>query len=228
MKKILSLLLLVAALAAGSLSAQEFSGTITWSLRVELSDPTLKAAQDAMGSMGGGLFPKGFILQLKGPRALVKTDGGLTPTEVLTLADKNLSYQIDRKAGTYQKLSADPLKDAVGNYKVTPTTETARILGYTCRRYRVETVGSDEKMTYVVWATNEIKGLDARTLRRLQFGKTAGSGFLRQIEGVPLRIDGVTPDAKLQILATGVKPEVLPGAIFVLPPGFKETAGQGL
>lgn len=228
MKKILSLLVLVATFGFGSLSAQEFSGTLKWSLRVEMTDPTLKAAQDAMGGMGSGLFPKGFILQIKGPRALVKTDGGLTPTEVLTLADKNLSYQIDRKAGTYQKLAADPLKDAVGNYKVTPTTETARILGYTCRRYRVETVGGEEKMTYAVWATNEIKGLDARTLRRLQFGKTAGSEFLSQIEGVPLRIDGVTPDAKLQVIATSVKPEVLPGTIFILPASFKETTGQGL
>lgn len=227
MKKILSLLVLVTAFGAGSLSAQEFSGTLRWSLHVELRDSTLKAAQDAMSGMGSELFPKGFVLQIKGPRALVKTDGGLKPTEVLTLADKNLSYQIDRKAGTYQKLAADPLKDAVGNYKVTPTTETARILGYTCRRYRVETVGNEDKMTYTVWATNEIKGLDARTLRRLQFGKTAGSEFLSQIEGVPLRIDGVTPDAKLQIIATSVKAEVLPNALFVLSPGLKETAVQG-
>lgn len=227
MNKLLSLIVLVATFGAGSLLAQEFSGTLRWSLQVELKDSTLKAAQDAMSGMGSELFPKGFVLQIKGPRALVKTDGGLKPTEVLTLADKNLSYQIDRKAGTYQKLAADPLKDAVGNYKVTPTTETARILGYTCRRYRVETVGSEDKMTYAVWATNEIKGLDARTLRRLQFGKTAGSEFLSQIEGVPLRIDGVTPDAKLQIIATSVKAEVLPNALFVLSPSLKETASQG-
>lgn len=274
MKKLFSLFTLAAAFV-GALSAQDFSGTIAWSMRVEVTDPAMKKqladaqsqladpavqaqmkqAQEAMkspemqamlqanpqmkammeqqmaalskaGASGGdplaGFFPKGFTLQIKGPRSLVKTEGGPAVGDVLTHADKNISYQIDRNVRTYRKLASDPLKETAGSYKVTPTAETAKVLGYTCKRYLVETAGA-EKASYSVWATNEIKGLDAASLRRLNFGKS-GSEFMSQIEGVPLKIDAVTSQAKLFMVATSVKAEALPDALFTLPAGFKEVA----
>lgn len=255
MKKIFALVIFVIGFTACWSSAEDFSGTLTWTMRVEITDPELKAQLDAVQSalsnpamqemlksnpamremlekqMGGsavdaagGFFPKGFTLQIKGPRSLVKTEGGIAPSDVLTLADKNVSYQIDRKARTYSKLAADPFKDYAGAYKVTPTAETTKVLGYTCRRFAVETTGSGEKMRYSIWATNDIQGLDARSLRRLKFGQSAGSEFLEQIEGVPLKIDGITPQAKLSMSAVAVKSEALPDALFLLPAGFKEVA----
>lgn len=255
MNKLLALVIFVTGFTACLLSAEEFTGTLTWTMRVEITDPELKAQLDAaqaalsnsamqemlksnpamremlekqMGGSAadaaGGFFPKGFTLQIKGPRSLVKTEGGIAPRDVLTLADENVSYQIDRKARTYGKLAADPLKDYAGAYKVTPTAETAKVLGCTCRRFAVETTGGGEKMRYSIWATNDIQGLDARSLRRLKFGRSAGSEFLAQIEGVPLRIDAVLPQAKLFMVATAVKPEPLPDSLFILPAGFKEVA----
>jgi hypothetical protein len=241
--------------SAAAVSAQDFSGTVTWTMRVEITDPELKAqleaAQAALSNpamqallesnpqmremlekqMGGssaaaagGFFPKGFTLQIKGPRSLVKTEGGVAAGDVLTQADQNVSYQIDRKARTYYKLAADPLKDYAGNYKVTPTAATASVLGYTCRRFLVETTGSGEKMTYSIWATNDIKGLDAASLRRLKFGESAGSEFLAKIDGIPLKIDAITPQAKLFMVATAVKSEALPDSLFTMPVGFRQTA----
>jgi hypothetical protein len=242
-------------LAAASVSAQDFSGTVTWIMRVEITDPELKAQLDAaqaalsnpamqdllesnpqmremlekqMGgssaAAAGGFFPKGFTLQIKGSRSLVKTEGGVAAGDVLTQADKNVSYQIDRKARTYYKLAADPLKDYAGNYKVTSTAVTANVLGYTCRRFVVETTDAGEKMSYSIWATNDIKGLDAASLRRLKFGESAGSEFLAKIDGIPLKIDAITPQAKLFMVATAVQREALPDSLFTLPAGFKQTA----
>ena len=280
MKKLFALVTLLTGFAAGSLSAQDFSGTITWSMRVEITDPAmkkqiadaqaqladpamqaqLKQAQEAMKSpemqamlqanpqmkammeqqmaafskpsaAGGdplaGFFPKGFTLQLKGPRSLVKTEGGPNIGDVLTFADQNLSYRIDRTARTYSKLAADPVKETSGNYKITPTTETTKVLGYTCKRYQVDTTDSGTKTSYSIWATTEIKGLDASSLRRLNFSKSSDSAFMSQIEGVPLKIDAITPQAKLFMVATGVKNETLPDSLFVLPAGFKEVAAPG-
>jgi hypothetical protein len=255
MKKLFALVIFVTGFTACLFSAQDFSGTLTWTLRVEITDPDLKAQLDAaqaalsnpamqemlksnpamremlekqMGGSAadaaGGFFPKGFTLQIKGPRSLVKTEGGIASRDVLTLADKNVSYQIDRKARTYSKLAADPLKDYAGAYKVTPTAELTKVLGYTCRRFVVETTGSGEKMRYSIWATNDIQGLDARSLRRLKFGQSAGSEFLAQIEGVPLKIDAVLPQAKLFMVAAAVKSEPLADSLFVMPAGFKETS----
>lgn len=274
MKTLFAFAVLLAAFST-ALSARDFSGTITWSMRVEVTDPALKKqiaeaqaqlsdpatqaklaeAREAMkspemqamlqanpqmkammeqqlaalsNSSGGadplaGLFPKGFTLQIKGARSLVKTDGGPALGDVLTHADQNISYQLDRNARTYRKLAADPLKESSGDYKVTPTSDTAKVLGYACKRYLVETTGTGEKMSYSVWATEDISGLDAASLRRLNFGKS-GSAFLSQINGVPLKIDAITPQAKLFMVATSVKNETLPDALFVIPAGFKETA----
>ena len=255
--KILSAWLLLVAgclLSAVTVSAQDFCGTVMWTMRVEITDPELKAQLDAaqaalsnpamqamlesnpqmremlekqMGgssaAAAGGFFPKGFTLQIKGPRSLVKTEGGVAASDVLTQADQNVSYQIDRKARTYYKLAADPLKDYAGNYKVTPTAATANVLGYTCRRFLVETTDSGEKMSYSIWATNGIKGLDAASLRRLKFGESVGSEFLAKIDGIPLKIDATIPQAKLYMVATAVKYEALPDSLFILPAGFKQT-----
>jgi hypothetical protein len=280
MKKLFALVTLVTGFVAGPLLAQDFSGTINWSMRVEITDPAmkkqiaeaqaqlsdpamqeqLKQAQEAMkspemqamlqanpqmkemmekqmaaftkpGASGSdplaGLFPKGFTLQLKGPRSLVKTEGGPSVGDVLTLADQNVSYRIDHTARTYRKLPADPVKETTGNYKITPTAETTKVLGYTCKRYVVEATDSGAKTSYSIWATNDIKGLDASSLRRLNFGKSADSSFMSQIEGVPLKIDAITKEAKLFMVATGVKNETLPDSLFVLPAGFKEVAAPG-
>lgn len=255
MKPFFRFFVAVLGFVAAPLLAQDFSGTIAWTLRVEITDPQLKqqidAAQAALSNpaiqemlksnpqmremlekqMGAstsdaaaGFFPKGFTLQIKGPRSLVKTEGGVAAGDVLVQADKKTSYQIDRKARTYRRLSDDPLKDYAGDYKVTPTADTAKILGYGCRRFLVETLGSEDKMRYSVWATNEIKGLDAASLRRLQFGEGSGAAFLAKIEGMPLKIDALTPQARLFMSAVSVKAEALPDALFVLPAGFRETA----
>ncbi|MFA6961963.1 MAG: DUF4412 domain-containing protein [Opitutaceae bacterium] len=177
----------------------------------------------------GDVIPKGFTLQIKGPRALVKTEGGLIPTEVLTLADQNVAYSIDRKARTYHKLSqaaAAPSAEKPAQFKVTRTNETATIFKYTCHRYLVETIEGKTKTNYSVWATTEIKGLNADTFDRMQLGKGKEAEFFSQIEGVPLKIDVITSEAKITMVVANITPGTLPDAVFALPAGFKETVAS--
>ncbi|MDF3057901.1 MAG: hypothetical protein K0R17_2116 [Rariglobus sp.] len=275
MKTLLALVTLAIGFVTCPLSAADFSGTIIWTTRFDITDPEMKrqmedakarmsdpemqaqmkAAQEAMNSPEmqamikanpqmkqmmekqmqamskpggmGDLFPKGFTLQIKGPRSLMKTDGGVGAGDILTLADQKISYQIDRAARTYRKIPADTVKDAPeGKFKVTPTKETAKVLGYTCRKYLVETTENEAKLTWSIWATDDIKGLDASALRRLRFGQSSGPDFLSKIDGVPLKIDATTPQMKIFMEATGVKSEALPDSLFELPGGFKEVAAQ--
>jgi hypothetical protein len=183
-------------------------------------------AMSKPGASHADMFPKGFTVQIKGPRSLMRTEGGVGAGDVLTLADKNISYQIDRDARTYRKLPTDPVKDMGIKFKVTPTKETAKIQGYTCRNYLVETTESEVRMTYSIWATEDIKGLDARALRRLRMGQSSGPDYLSKIEGVPLKIDATTPQMKMLMEATSVKTENLPDSLFTLPEGFKELPAQ--
>lgn len=267
MKKLFALVTLVVGCAAGSLAAADFSGTINWSIRVDITDPEMKkqmdaqsspemqaqmqAAREAMNSpemqemmkanpqmretmekqmkaagKPGGLFPKSSTLHIKGQRSLVRTEGGPAAGDVLTWADKDVSYQIDREARTYRKFDTDAVKESLdGKFKVTPTKETTKVLGYTCKQYLIETTDAESKMQWSVWTTEDIKGLDAKTLKRLRMGQGGGGpDIFGKIDGVPLKVEATTPQMKMQMTATSVKQETLPDSLFELPSGFKEVA----
>ncbi len=256
-KLFVSLLLLVFTGVSTVVRAQDFSGTMTWSARIELTDPQardqlamaesalknptmmalLKENQQLRGMLekelgtlnpdsgATSVLPTGFTLQVKGPRALVKTQGGLVSREVLTLGDKNAAYLINRPAHSYEKLSAGTAASSVKT-KIVRTTETAQIIGYNCRRFLVETDDSGAKSRFSVWTTTEIKGLNTAALQRMNWSQDGGTALLKQIEGVPLKIDAATPEAKIALTATRITPEVLDGALFTLPPGFKEVQGS--
>lgn len=269
MNKIITCLIASVGLAVSSLSAADFTGTITWAMRVDITDPEMKrqmeassspemqeqmkAAQEAMNdpemqamlkanpqmrdmmekqmkamSKGPGeMFPKSTTLHMKGTRSLVRTEGGAAAGDILTLADKNVSYQIDREARTYRKLAVQKTPESMDDkFKVTPTKETTKVLGYTCERYVVETTDSEMKMNWNVWATDDIKGLDARALNRLRVGQSSGPDVFSKIKGVPLKMEITTPQMKMFMDATQVKAESLPDSLFELPAGFKELPAQ--
>ena len=244
---------------APAVCAEDFSGTMQWSARIEFVDPQVASQMEMVqaalknpellslllqnpqlremleGKLGPlsssgsatSLLPTGFILSIKGQRALVKTEGGLVSREVLSLADQHAAYTINRTARTYQKLP-DPAaagSASVVKLKVTRTTETAQILGYPCNRFIVEANDAGAKSRFSVWTTTAIKGLDAAAVKRLNWGQAGGIDFMAQIEGVPLKVDAVTPDAKVALAATRITPGTVDGSLFVLPVGFKQLSG---
>jgi len=174
------------------------------------------------------LLPTGFTLAVKGPRALVKTEGGLVFREVLSLADQQVAYSINRRARSFQKLpDLTASKTAsMPKIKVTRTADTSTILGYPCNRFLVEADDAGVTSHFSVWTTNAIKGLDAAAVKRLSWGQAGTPDFMGQLEGVPLKIDAVTPDVKVAILATSLIMGPVDSALFVLPAGFKEVTGS--
>jgi hypothetical protein len=254
-KFFVSLLWVVCVLASAG-RAQEFNGTLQWSARIEFLDPQMAMVQAAMknpemlslllqnpqlrgmlesklgplNANGGAtsLFPTGGTLFIKGQRALLKTEGGLVSREVLSLGDQRAAYSLNRPARTYQKI-ADSTMSGVGaavKTKVTRTKDTAVILGYTCNRFLVEADDAGAKSHFSVWTTTSIKGLDAAALKRLSWGQAGSPDILGKIEGVPLKIDAVTPDAKIGVVATKLTVGPVDGAVFVLPAGFKQVAAD--
>ena len=254
MNKLFVVLLWVVLGTVRLLGAEDFNGTLQWSARIEFVDPQIDLVQSAMknpemlgfvlqnpqvrgmlesklgaldlSSGATSLFPTGFTVQIKGARTLVKTEGGVISKELLSLADKRVAYAINRQARTYQKLPDSLRGGAAGvKIKVTRTPETATILGYVCRRFLVDADDGGAKSRFTVWATTAISGLDSAALKRLNWAQVGGVDFLGQIEGFPLKIDAVTPDAKVALAATRITVGPVAGAIFTLPAGFKEVAG---
>jgi len=107
--------------------------------------------------------------------------------------------------------------------KITKTSETQKILGYTCTKYIIEQTGRDGKTVNTnYWATNEIKDVDLKALAKQQTGQ-GESVIFTEIDGVPLKMEMTMPDGKMTMECTQIKRESLPASTFVLPAGYSET-----
>jgi len=273
MKKTLFLLLLLTATLA---HAQNFEGIINWTMKMEITDPKMKAQMEAAqkqlsdpatqakmkemqakmedpqfkamlesnpqmkaqienmmkAAQSGDLnsmIPKGMQMKVKDHNSLTKMDGGfMANMEMLNLGDKGINYRIDRQGKTYSVVPPyEGDKQENLEYKVTKTSETQKILGYTCNKYLVEYTGKDPNtkqmsMTQTVWATPEIKGLDLKSLAKQHAGKSQHSFFYEQIDGVPLKVEMTMQQGHMSMEVTDIKKQSLPASDFEVPAGYKE------
>ena len=185
----------------------------------------------AGGNPLANMFPKAVVLQTKGGKSLSVTEGGPMPIEVLNLPSEPATYLLDRKARTVTKLHADkqPAAATKTAYKVTKTAETAQILGYACTKYVVETTepSGGEVARYLVWASTAVAGLDTGALAKVRFSQQGGdNAFLREIAGVPLKMEITTPQARVTMQAASIKAEPLADSLFTVPSGFTTRTQQ--
>ena len=177
------------------------------------------------------MFPKGMVLRTKAGKSLTVIEGGPVPTEVLNLPAVPVSYMIDRAARAYTRLPADvPAVDSEkSGYKVTKTGETAQVIGYECVKYVVERAAtaapSGPATRYLIWTSTAVPGLDTRALAKVRLSQAgADNAFLSQLDGVPLKMEFTTPEARVTMEAASIKAESLADDLFALPSGFTERA----
>lgn len=189
--------------------------------------------QQQMGAMSGmmaggnpmaNMMPKGMTARVKGAKSLMVRDNGqaslASPSEILVV-DAETAYAIDRANRRYQKLPAaspDAEEDA---YTITRTDETGRTLNYRTRKYLVEPTGADADSgaRFEVWTTTEIDGLNPRQLARMNPGRNAD--FIGQLDGIPVRMDIISPEMRMTMELTSLKEESIPDSVFQLPEGFR-------
>lgn len=198
------------------------------------SNPQMKAQMEAAMKMmqGGGdlssMMPTGYIIKIKNQNVLTTMQGGMMANmEFLFLADKKVSYRIDREARTYSPLpqatpDASKEPDTKMDIKVTKTSETAKVMGYTCTRYIVESAVQGHSMQQNFWTTTAIKDFDFKSLSHQRIGNSKQALFYEQIEGVPLKMEMMMPQGKMVMEVTELKKQSLPGSDFTIPAGFKE------
>jgi hypothetical protein len=192
------------------------------------SNPQMKAQiEAAMKMMEGGdanaAMPTGFVVKIKNQNMAMLIDGGMFKMETLYLHDKNASFKIDRSAKTYSPMPShteDPNNKV--EVKVTKTSETAKVLDYTCTKYIVDIKSKSTTMQQLVWSTTAIKDFDLKSLARQRTGDSQYRLFYEQIEGVPLKTEMTTPQGKMTMEAAEIKRQSLPASDFVIPSGYKE------
>jgi hypothetical protein len=196
------------------------------------SNPQMKTQMETMMKMMKGgdlssLVPKSSMAKVKNENTLFSMDGGfLSNYEVLSLKDKNESYQLDRKSKTYSvyRHSEEQTKaDAEKDVKVTKTSETRKILGYTCTKYIVDYTIEGQKTQQILWATTDIPGLDMKKLAHQQVSKSQKI-YYDKIDGIPLRIEMHMQQGNMIMETIEIKKQSLSASDFVVPSDFKEVA----
>jgi hypothetical protein len=105
---------------------------------------------------------------------------------------------------------------------VTKTSETKKILGYTCTKYIIKSVDQEEIDEQYNWATKEITGLNMADFLDRKDTKGQMVPDFKKIDGVPLRMEMGAQGVKMIMEATEVKKGGVSNADFEIPAGFKE------
>ncbi|MFM9838851.1 MAG: DUF4412 domain-containing protein [Cyclobacteriaceae bacterium] len=275
MKKIITAALLLIVMQAQS---QTFEGTVKWSMKMEITDPKMKAQMEqgmkqmndpanqakmkemqekmndpqmkammdanpqmkaqmesAIKMMQGGgmssMMPSSFILKTKGGNTLSIIEGGMMPMDVLHLKDQDKTYRLDRKNKTYSLMAhGNPQSQqdqaTKPEVKVTKTNETTKIIGYNCTKYIAAVTEHGKTINQIFWTTKEIKDFDMKSLIKQRAGSANQQMFYEGVEGVPLKIEMVTPQGNMTMEALEMKRESLSASDFVLPADYKEVQGM--
>ncbi len=188
----------------------------------------IKLAEDAVAGRGGedmisAMMPRSVTVRTKAGKSHMSTEGGPMPMEVISIPEPAAAFWIDRQARTFSRI---PIEDAEAqaaqvDAKVTKGSGTTKILGYTCREFHVEIRQDDVTVRGVLWATTEIPGLDSKALAKARFGGQ-DAGYLKQVDGVPLKMEMTMPQMRITMQATEVNQGPVPDSLFVVPEGFAE------
>ncbi|HEY9006627.1 MAG TPA: DUF4412 domain-containing protein [Ohtaekwangia sp.] len=197
------------------------------------SNPQLKAQMEsAMKMMQSGdmsaMMPKGIIVKIKDSNTLMQMEGGMMANmEILYLKDKNQSYKIDRKDKTYSVLpnNTEQQQQSKQNadVKVTKTSETAKILGYTCTKYTVDYTSEGHTLHQILWSTTEIKDWDMKSMANQRMSSNQRIYF-DKIDGVPLKVEMYMPQGNMVMEVKEINKQSLPASDFTIPSDFKEVA----
>jgi len=200
-------------------------------LRKKMSDPAYKAFLDGSpdlraqykgmimaleGASPAEMVPNEMVLKLKLKNTVTIMKGGIEDGyEVLYLGDKNEVYRIYHDTKKHSLIRQDTMK-AKFIRKVSKTVETMEILGYKCTKYFVEISPWNFA---IYWATDEIEGVDTKTIANHHMGKEK-SFMYPEVDGVPLRIESRVPQGTYIMEAIEVKKEAHPAEVFQIPAGY--------
>jgi len=192
------------------------------------ANPQMKAQMEAMMKMitmgdPSAMLPSAIVMKVKGMKSKTTIEGGLMDkTEVLRYGDKDEAYTINHSARTFTLMPKGE-SESHNKPKVTKTSETARIMNYTCTRYIIENTTNDGKtVTTNYWTTTELKGVDFRSVARKLMANDPSFSF-PDIPGTPMRIETTLPQmGTLTVETVELKKGSIADSEFNIPSGYTE------
>lgn len=192
-------------------------------------NPQIKAAMEsAMKSAQRGgapegmdnMVPKGMTMKVRGASMSTIIEGGVMDGMEMLMREGQPAVRINRKDQTYSKLpEGKPGADT--KVTATKTSETTKILGYTCAKYVVQMTAEGQTVNQIMWTTTEIKDVDMKSFAR-QRNAQGQPMFSERVEGFPLKIEVANPQGKMIMEVAEIKREKLSSDDLTVPAGFKE------
>ncbi len=222
MKKILSIFLVLSALALQSYAQKSFEGTITFSMKVMGSGAEMMAA----------FMPTGSIHQYKGADYLMKFEGGMMGSMMGDILMKDgVVYAVKTDEKTAYKFEDEANGEAPPKPNISKEDEVIEILGYKCQKYLAETETPQGPVSVYVWATQDLKIAKPKTSGKSSM-MMSSSLFMEGVDGVVLKkmtnIDAMGMTLTTVETVTEIKAGKLSKKLFVIPKNFAMKTGQEL
>ena len=166
------------------------------------------------------LVPKSFLISVKGYNSLHKIKGGANGgLEILSLKEKNISYQIKHSDNTYkERLKKSPKH----NIEVTKTIETERILGFECSKYIFKITQDGRIRESEIWIAPPTMGLDIDQIIQYPTNGDLSNSYLKRIDGIPLRAKMTIGTGKFIMEIKNINQKKLPSSLFNIPNGYEK------
>ncbi len=183
------------------------------------------------GSLADNMMPKAMLIKIKNGSSVLTMQGGMVASmmgDILSLKGKPETYAIKRDKKTYSIMPQSKALKGDEIFTVSKTSETMKILGYECTKYIISNPKSKNAESQIIYASTQVKGIDFKFLSNMKMGNSDKySSAMKQIEGVPLRIEVKTPDANVNMECTQIEKKKMSDADFVVPTDYKEVKGMG-
>ncbi|WP_157446952.1 DUF4412 domain-containing protein [Cytophaga aurantiaca] len=190
---------------------------------------TMKAMQsNGAAGAAAGAMPKSYTVKLKDGNSYTQVEGGALAAagDILYLKSTDKTYYIKKAAKTYSVAPKSKAPASTDNaaVTVTATTETAKILTYTCTKYIVTFTEAGKTKTMFIWATKDLKKYSSSSFHTGGVGNQshASASAFSKIDGVPLKIEVTEQGQTVVLQVLELKSATLSASDFVLPTGFKE------
>ena len=198
--------------------AQDFEGTIKWSVKTETADPTVEKMESKI------------TMKMKNGNASLMIIGGpMAGMEALYI--KNQTYSIDRAKKTFSVPLS--ISDAMGGESpkpvITKTSETKKILDYNCIKYISKVTAFSLTATTHYWIAADLKSIDFNIISKMTGDEDSPPEIIK--EGFPLMIETTTATSdgktttvqgKSMMQVLSIKKELLNATDFSIPSDFKE------
>ncbi|MBE2246111.1 MAG: DUF4412 domain-containing protein [Candidatus Competibacteraceae bacterium] len=176
-------------------------------------------------------FPSHYRMLFKGKESKFVQEGGMMGNmlgDVVTKGDGK-TYFVNHSTKTinaYTPKESSDKSDAGEKPTVTKENETAKILGYTCQKFKVltEKDKQGEQSTIYVWATKDLK-VDAKGNKKWGAGQYQYDG----VEGFPLKMMIVSKaqgsSMTMTMTAVNLETKIPDDKEFELPASYKREEG---